>query len=55
MKTKEQKALLRKYKMIPLFWKILSEQITLSNHFKERHHRMTVVNILTGEVIAIEE
>ena len=50
-KTEAQKSLLRKYKMIPFFWKVLSETFNVTHS----HHRMMVVNIITGEVIALEE
>ena len=48
-KTPAQKELLRRYNMIPLFWKVISE--TVANN----HRRIMVANILTGEVIYIED
>ena len=44
-KTNEQKQLIRENKMIPLFWKVVTN--------KEKH--MTIVNTFTGEYRVIEK
>lgn len=44
-KIKEQKALMRKYKLFPLFWAVVND----------RKEILLVMNILTGEFRALDK
>lgn len=43
-KTKEQKAVIRRYKMMPIFWTLIGMN----------DQRILVANVLTGEVRVLE-
>ena len=49
-KTKEQKALLRKYNMVPMFWVVISEAFNASTG----KHRIVAMHVITREVMALE-